>query len=427
VVGDATVSGRSPLPAILLSIVVGGALAVVLALLAATDGSEPLVTGSVLIAFGLGWALMAFLTDRFTGQPQRWMYVPAASLAGIGLVLALLQPNPSVMDLLGWLWPAGLAVLAAWMFVRMRRDLRGASRWPVGTLIAALMLMAFAGALTTVGTAKAARPAPTGQLIDIGGRRLYLQCQGSGGPAVILQAGLGGSSDSWARIQPTIATATTVCSYDRAGRGRSDDPPGLQDGDAIAADLHDLLANAGIPGPYVLVAHSSGGPYARVFTAKYPDLVVGMVLLDPQPADAFTALPDYPATYESLRLAGGLAPSLARLGLLGPLFGVSSNEATPAIARSQRDEFRALPAALRQAAAVTSIGDRPLMVVSAGTGGQRGWLDAQAPQVALSTNARHRVIDGATHESVIEGDDAPASAQAILAVLAAIRDGTPLP
>jgi hypothetical protein len=129
---------------ILGSIVAGAVLAIVLVLLVARDGSEPLVTGSVLVAFGLEWALMAFLADRFGGQPQRWMFVPAAALLITGLVLVVLQPGPSLMDLASWVWPVALAVLAIWMFVQMRRQLRGRGRWVVGGLIAALLLIAVA-------------------------------------------------------------------------------------------------------------------------------------------------------------------------------------------------------------------------------------------------------------------------------------------
>jgi pimeloyl-ACP methyl ester carboxylesterase len=419
-----TMSGRSPALGILLAIATGGVLAVVLALMTARSGSEPVVTGSVLLAFGLGWALMAWLTIRFSSQPQRWMYVPAAAIAGVGAVLAVLQPGPSVMDLLGWVWPVALAVLAIWMFVQLRRELHGVGRWLVGGLVAALLLMSVAGGFMTVA-ARAPAPAANGQLVDIGGRRLYLQCEGAGGPVVILQAGLGGDSTSWDHIRPSVAANTTVCSYDRAGHGRSDDSPELQDGNAIARDLHDLLAKAGITGPYVMAAHSSGGPYVRVFAGLYPADVVGMVLIDPQPADAFTALPDYPSIYDSLVLTGGVAPSLARIGLLGPIFGVAPTQASAAVARSQRDEFRILPTALDQAAKVTSIGDVPLIIVSASADLQRGWAEAQEEQVALSTNAAHRVIAGATHDSLLDADSA-ASAQAILDVVAAVREGTPL-
>lgn len=87
---------------------------------------------------------------------------------------------------------------------------------------------------------------------------------------------------------------------------------------------------------------------------------------------------------------------------------------TAAIARSQRDEFRALPAVLGQAAAATSIGDRPLVVVTAVADAQRGWVASHDRLVTLSTNAVHRVLDNATHDSVIEGEDSATSVQAIL-------------
>ena len=420
---NATNRGRSPVPAIVISIVIGFLLAVGLALLLAPDGSEALVTGGALLAFGVGWALMAWLTTRFSGQPQRWLYVPAAALGGVGAALAVLQPGPAFMDFLGWVWPGALAALAVWMFVQLRRQLRGAGRWLVAILTAVLLVLALAGAAMTVLAATAAQPARQGRLIDISGRNLYLECTGSGSPAVVLQAGAGGSSTAWDRVRADVAAKTTVCAYDRAGRGRSDAAPTLQDGVAIAADLHDLLAKAGVPGPYVLVGHSSGGPYLRVYAGTYPADVAGMVLVDPQPATAFTALPDYPSIYDYLKLSGGLAPSLARVGLLGPIFGVGPAEATPAVARSYRDEIRMLPTALAQAQAVTSIGDVPLVIVSAGTGSQRGWPEAQDAQIGLSTNSAHRTLASATHDSLLEEDRAT-TVQAILDVIAAVQGGT---
>jgi pimeloyl-ACP methyl ester carboxylesterase len=410
---------RSLVPGILLSVAAGAVLALVLVLLVAREGSEPLVTGSVLLAWGLGWALMAFLADRWSGQPQRWMFVAAGAMLVTGLLLVVLQPAPSLMDLASWVWPAALLVLGIWMFVQMRRQLPGRGRWLVGGLIAVLVLIAVAGGLATVGTAMAPRAAGSGQLVDMGGRSLYLECAGSGSPAVILQAGLGNSATAWERILPTVAQSTTVCAYDRAGLGRSDEA-GPQDGVAVAKDLHDLLMNAGIQGPYVMVGHSSGGPYIRDYLASYPDDVLGMVFLDSQPPDAFTALPEYPAFYQSYSLLAGISPSLGRLGLLGPIVGLPWSEATAAVARGGRDEVRALPAVLAQAAAVTSIGDRPLIVISAAPGSQPGWMEAQARLAGISTNGVQRVLD-ATHESVILGNDAPASAQAILDVLAAVR------
>ena len=412
---------RSLVPAILVSIVAGAALAVVLVLLVAREGSEPLVTGQVLLAFGVGWALMAYLSERFGRQAERWMYLPASALLVTGLVLVILQPGPALMDFAGWLWPVALVALAIWTLRETRRQLRGAGRWLVGGLTAVLLLIAVAGGVTTIGTAITPRAAGRGQLVDVGGRRLYLECSGSGGPAVILQTGLGGSATAWDRIVPTIAGSTTVCAYDRAGHNRSDEA-GPQDGVAVAKDMHELLAKAGVEGPFVLVGHSSGGPYIRDYFASYPDDVLGMVFLDAQPPDAFTALPTYAAFYQSYSLFAGIAPSLARVGLLGPVVGVSGSEATVAAARGGRDEVRELPTVLDEAARVTSIGDRPRIVISAAPGDQPGWIEAQSRLASISTNSVQRVLQ-ATHDSVITGVDAPTSAQAILDVLAAVRSG----
>jgi pimeloyl-ACP methyl ester carboxylesterase len=421
------VQGRSPVPAILASVVAGLVLAIVLVLVQAASASEASITGSVLLAFGIGWGLMALLTSRFSNQPQAWARVPSAGLASIGIGLLIFQPGPALIDLLSWLWPPAIGALAIWMIVQARRQLRGRGRWVVFPVIATLLVFTLGGGIVTVSAAIGPGASSTsGRLVDVGGHRLYIECTGSGSPTVVLQSGLGESSSYWARIAPAVAASTTVCVYDRAGHGRSDEAAGPQDGIALATDLHTLLERAAVAGPYVLAGHSSGGPYVRVFAAHYPDQVAGMILLDAQPADAFTALPNYPATYQSLRLAYGLGPSLARVGLLGIALGLPADQSTPAAARGARNELAVLPSALEQAQALTSLGDRPLVVVSAGSGQQVGWLEAQGQLARLSTNSVQRVLADATHTSVISGVDAPASSQAILDVVDAIRGGTPL-
>ena len=420
-------STRSPVPVILGSLAAGAVLAIALLLGPASGGSEPLITGSVLFAFGFGWGLMALLSTRFSAQPQTWMAAPAMFLGSIGLCLIVFQPGPAAMDLLSWVWPPALAILAIWMVVQVRGHLRGRGRWLVVPVIATLLLVAVGGGLATVSAAtEPGASSRSGQLVDVGGHRLYIECTGSGGPAVVLQSGLGESSSYWALIAPAVAASTTVCVYDRAGHGRSEEAAGPQDGIALATDLHTLLERAGVGGPYVLVGHSSGGPYVRVFAARYPDQVAGMVLLDAQPADVFKVLPDYPAFYQMYRTVTALSPSLARVGLLGLVLGLPADQSTPASARSARDEVVALPAALQQALALTSLGDRPLVVVTAETEAQAGWLTAQDRMTDLSTASVHRVLATATHNSLITGADAATSTQAIIDVVESVRSGTPL-
>ena len=150
-----------------------------------------------------------------------------------------------------------------------------------------------------------------------------------------------------------------------------------------------------------------------------------MVLLDAQPADAFTALPDYPATIRSCRTVYSLSPSLARIGLLGPAPRTAGRRVDPGGRSGARDEIVALPDGPAAGARVheSSATDRSI-VVTAGSGQQAGWLDAQDRMPGLSTNSSHRVLATATHNSIICGVDAEASSQAILDVVSSVRTGT---
>lgn len=205
-------SARSPMLAILASLAAGAVLAVAFLLGPASGASEPVITGSVLFAFGLGWGLMALLSTRYSSQPQSWMVVPAVSLGIIGLGLIVFQPGPAAMDLLSWIWPPALAVLAAWMFMEVRRNLQGRGRWLLVPVIAFLLLIAVGGAFATVIAATGRTPpSASGQMIDVGGHRLYVECHGSGSPAVVLQIGLGGTAADWGRIVPAASASTTVC------------------------------------------------------------------------------------------------------------------------------------------------------------------------------------------------------------------------
>jgi pimeloyl-ACP methyl ester carboxylesterase len=131
-------------------------------------------------------------------------------------------------------------------------------------------------------------------LVDIGGgRKMYLECRGSGSPTVVLIAGLKGSAEDWniaEKQAPTVfaevAKFTRVCAYDRPGTpvgekpSRSDpvrQPTTAQD---AASDLHALLSAAKEPIPYVMVGHSYGGMVARLYASTYPDDVSGLVLVD---------------------------------------------------------------------------------------------------------------------------------------------------
>ena len=121
------------------------------------------------------------------------------------------------------------------------------------------------------------------RLVDIGSRRLNIYCIGMGSPTVVLDAGLGDSSEVWYKVQGPISKRARVCSYDRAGMGFSDGAASTRDASSVVSDLHALLQRAGIAPPYVLVAHSIAGLYAPLYADRYINEVAGMVLVDPTP------------------------------------------------------------------------------------------------------------------------------------------------
>ena len=185
----------------------------------------------------------------------------------------------------------------------------------VGVLLTAMLgFVLVASACTTpvppsAPSSPSAGPAASGDfagLVDVGGRQVYLECHGSGSPTVILQSGYGNAGDIWtvAESHPPpvaegLAASSRVCLYDRPGSVRVTDDRGQQVSEAlpgrsqtvsmprtgaeVVGELHDLLAKAGVPGPYVLVGHSLGGLFNLLYARTHPDQVVGLVMVDATP------------------------------------------------------------------------------------------------------------------------------------------------
>jgi pimeloyl-ACP methyl ester carboxylesterase len=384
---------------------------------------ESAVTGAVLCGFALGWAMLAVLSVRFTDQPQRWTVAPAL-LMGVGGLL-LVGFGSSVREVLNWVWPPTMLALAIWMIVRAHRQLRSPSRrWLLYPVIAMLALASIGGGYETVRAATDATAYPMpGRLIDVGGHRLHLSCTGSGSPTVVLEPGAGATSAALGWVTPAVARDTRVCVYDRAGRGWSEPTDTAQHGTQIATDLHTLLQRGNVPGPYVLAGHSFGGLYTLTFAARYPDEVAGMVLVDSTApaAKPGTTSPGDRGSYDILGRLSALASVSVRLGL-GRLYGANASQV-----RSTIDEYIQGNASTQQAASLGDFADKPLVVLTAGSGSDDADLAAQNHLATLSTNSVHRVIDGATHDSLISDEqDAAATTQAILDVVSSVRNPGPL-
>jgi pimeloyl-ACP methyl ester carboxylesterase len=164
---------------------------------------------------------------------------------------------------------------------RLPRVLLVAGAIAGGLAIAAVVDVARSGG-TGAWLARHRVPVPyvaAGQRFDLGERSLYLDCRGTGSPTIVLEAGSGADSSTWAAVHDQLAATTRTCAYDRAGRGRSDprDVHSLRD---AAIDLRLLLAAGGAEPPFVVIGHSLGGAYGRVFAATFRSDVAGLVLVD---------------------------------------------------------------------------------------------------------------------------------------------------
>src|SRR5215203_3967127 len=314
-------------------------------------------------------------------------------------------------------------------------------------LIVVLLALAVAGAIyQAIATERAERAyPPPGEMVDVGGYSLHINCVGQGSPTVVLDAALGIFSAQWVRVQREVSGTTRVCAYDRAGMGWSEIGPEPRDAKQITGELHTLLSKADIEGPYVLVGHSFGGMYMQTYAARYPDEVAGVALVDSSTEpDQFSQRSEAQDSYEPQKQSFAVVPRLvqfgvsllARLGVVRLLFKL--DPASPELPPQQRAQIDALtpstrgvsttagefltPTQTRRLGSQGSMGNKPLAVVTAGKS-EPSWLKLQDKLATLSFNSIHRVVKGATHESLLcERSDAQATSAAIDEVVAAVRN-----
>ena len=287
---------------------------------------------------------------------------------------------------------------------------------------------------TIASAVDSSRYPPPGKLIDVGGYRLHLYCTGTshaGSPTVILEAGGGGSSVSSSTVQPGVASFTRVCSYDRAGYGWSDNGPLPRTAGRIVTELHTLLARAGVPGPYVLVGGSYGGLIVRLYAYRYPQQVVGLVLVD--------SISEEVVRYPELRANGALVANLLTIcqvlapfgivRLLGHVFNpaVELPPNVQPVAQAHvyqtrecytaRDEVAADDESYAQVrAALRPLGHLPLVVLTRGVEGvyyqgnagkpvSAAWLALQKDLASLSTSSQQIIATRSGHDIALDQPD----------------------
>ena len=139
---------------------------------------------------------------------------------------------------------------------------------------------ALASAMASPAATASAAATAEARTVDIGGRSLHIECQGSGSPTVILEAGLTGDHRTWERVAPALAERVRVCAYDRANVAPSDPAPTPRTAQHVVDDLAALLAASGEEAPFVLVGFSFGGLTSQLYAAAHPDDVAGLVLVE---------------------------------------------------------------------------------------------------------------------------------------------------
>jgi pimeloyl-ACP methyl ester carboxylesterase len=310
-----------------------------------------------------------------------------------------------------------------------RRRGRGCLFW-LGAGLAALLGLALVGYIyeSLAEAADAKAYPPPGQLVDVGGYRLHINCTGSGKPTVVIVAGAGDWSTSWGGVQPEVAKTTRVCTYDRPGLGWSEASSLPSDAARFSKELHTLLKNANVPGPYVMVGHSLGGMIVRVFAHEYASEVLGVVLIDSMnPKQVTQSLSNSLAqrfSFQALLARFGIARLLVKLPAIAPSMPPSEAAYYPQYIRprslqASAKEYQGLPDSAREAAAVKTFGDLPLIVLTAKLNDNPGWPEWQTELLQLSTNSQHLFAEKSGHP--IQMDEPKAAVAAILKMVELVR------
>jgi pimeloyl-ACP methyl ester carboxylesterase len=293
-----------------------------------------------------------------------------------------------------------------------------------------------------------------GKLVDVDGSNMQIDCRGSGSPTVILESGLDMmGSLSWSAVQDAMATTTRTCAYSRRGIMWSAPSSGQFSADGVARDLHTLLTNAGERAPFVMVGHSLGGPYVMTFTRLYPQEVAGLVFVDASHPDQTERINQ--AIGKKLDTGDNLLKFANAITWTGvPRLVMSHGEGgnIPSQAKAAEDAYvsRSLASALHESEALDAtfaaagllrdLGDRPLVVLTAGKPIppdalkslhltveqgrqiQTVWKGLHDEEASWSHHSRHEVVPDATHYIQLDRPDVVITA--VREVVGDVRSGS---
>jgi pimeloyl-ACP methyl ester carboxylesterase len=340
--------------------------------------------------------------------------------------------------------PLGLLLLAAFLRatgshseenIAISRGVLRGLRWLIAAEVFALLVLASVGMIYEARSRARDRAEfpPPGRMIDVGGYRLHLQCAGEGGPTVVLDAGLVGSTLDWRAVLPEAARLTRVCAYDRGGYGWSDRSTRPRTPEGITADLHALLEKAGERPPYILVGHSLGGLNMWAFANRYPAQATGLVLVDaahPQYSIPFPWLERAQSLFLRWILPFGLPRWRGWCGDgVSEIRSVKTAVACRAVyQQSYYEQWDAVPDYMEGARRLGTVGKLPVIVITrdpkrpgADAGREAHWSQWQQELGRISSNSRTVTAAGSGHD--IPGQRPDVIVEAIREMLAELRAG----
>lgn len=242
------------------------------------------------------------------------------------------------------------------------------------------------------------------EMVDVGGHSLHVRCTGSGGPTVVIDTGHGDLARRWQSIQDQLSQGNRVCTYDRAGYGQSEPGPMPRHSQRVANELRTLLEEIGVEASYILVGHSLGGLNVQAFASQYPDLVAGLVLIDPPPLGFITGKA-FPDLYQmAAEQASGLSVAAEQARHSSDPEERAKGKYLAAVASELQSMFAETA---DQVAAIASFGDTPLTVMAAGQSNpafgeqaeafQRFWIEQNRQLALRSTNGRFVLAQESSH------------------------------
>jgi pimeloyl-ACP methyl ester carboxylesterase len=260
---------------------------------------------------------------------------------------------------------------------------------------------------------------PPGRLIDVGGYRLHLDCNGEGSPTVVLEHGLIGSYLDWYQVQPEIARFTRVCSYDRAGYGWSDRSPQPRLPSAMAEELYSLLEKAGEKPPFLLVGHSMGAFDALMYAHRYPKGVSGVVLVDGSHPDESMPFPwqrklwlrfmQLTSPFGLPRWRNWCASGAEPIRHLKAAVNCKAR-----VFATHYDQWSVFPSGAEEIRQLPSLGALPMVVISrdpnrknekTSLNSEQRWMALQEDLLRLSYNGTHVVAEGSGHGVPLQRPD----------------------